>query len=78
MILNLTLTTMSNGADAIGRHEGKAIFVPFTIPGETTRVEIVEDKPTFARAKLIEVMSPSPDRVTPICKHFGACGGCQW
>ncbi|MEK7809089.1 MAG: class I SAM-dependent RNA methyltransferase [Chloroflexota bacterium] len=78
MTLDLTLTTMSNGADAIGRHEGKAIFVPFAIPGETVRVEIVEDKPTFARAKLIEVITPSPDRVTPICKHFGVCGGCQW
>jgi 23S rRNA (uracil1939-C5)-methyltransferase len=78
MILDLTLTTMSNGADAIGRHEGKAIFVPFTIPGETARVEIVEDKPTFARAKLIEVVSPSPDRVAPVCKHFGVCGGCHW
>jgi 23S rRNA (uracil1939-C5)-methyltransferase len=78
MTLELTLTTMSNGADAIGRHEGKAIFVPFAIPGEAVRVEIVEDKPTFARAKLIEVLSPSPDRVTPVCKHFGVCGGCQW
>jgi len=78
MTLELTLTTMSNGADAIGRHEGKAIFVPFTIPGETARVEIVEDKPTFARAKLLEVIAPSPDRVTPVCKHFGACGGCHW
>ncbi|MEK7439526.1 MAG: class I SAM-dependent RNA methyltransferase [Chloroflexota bacterium] len=78
MTLDLTLTTMSNGADAIGRHEGKAIFVPFAIPGETVRVEIVEDKPTFARAKLIEVIAPSPDRVTPVCKHFGVCGGCQW
>ena len=78
MTLDLTLTTMSNGADAIGRHEGKAIFVPFAIPGETVRVEIVEDKPTFARAKLIEVITASPDRVTPVCKHFGVCGGCQW
>lgn len=78
MILDLTLTTMSNGADAIGRHEGKAIFVPFAIPNETVRVEIVEDKPTFARAKLIEVIAPSPDRATPVCKHFGVCGGCHW
>ncbi len=78
MILDLTLTTMSNGADAIGRHEGKAIFVPFAIPNETVRVEIVEDKPTFARAKLIEVIAPSPDRVIPVCKHFGVCGGCHW
>ncbi|MBI3244635.1 MAG: class I SAM-dependent RNA methyltransferase [Chloroflexi bacterium] len=78
MSIELTLTALSNGPDAIGRHEGRAIFVPFTIPGETVRVEIVEEKPTFARARLLEVLSPSPDRVTPACKHFGTCGGCHF
>ena len=78
MPLDLTLTTMSNGPDAIGRSEGRAVFVPFTIPGETVRVEIIEEKPTFARARLLEVLSPSPDRVAPVCRHFGVCGGCHW
>ncbi|MEK7323723.1 MAG: class I SAM-dependent RNA methyltransferase [Chloroflexota bacterium] len=78
MPLDLTLTSPSNGPDAIGRHEGRAIFVPFAIPGETARVEIVEEKPTFARARLLEVLSPSPDRVAPACKHFGTCGGCHF
>ncbi len=80
MPIELTLTAPSNGPDAIGRHPqgGRAIFVPFAIPGETVRVEIVEEKPTFARARLLEVLSPSPDRVEPICKHFGVCGGCHF
>ena len=76
--LTLELTTLSNGPDAIGRHEGRAVFVPFAIPGETARVEIVEEKPTLARARLLEVLSPSPDRVAPACRHFGACGGCHF
>jgi 23S rRNA (uracil1939-C5)-methyltransferase len=76
--LTLTLTTLSNGPDAIGRHEGQAVFVPFAIPGETVRVEIVEEKPALARARLLEVLSPSPDRVAPVCRHFGVCGGCHF
>ena len=80
MPIELTLTAPSNGPDAIGRHPqgGRAIFVPFAIPGETVRVEIVEEKPTYARARLFEVLSPSPDRVEPVCKHFGVCGGCHF
>ncbi len=79
MPFDLTLTTLSNGPDAIGRAEaGRAVFVPFAIPGETVRVETVEEKPSFVRARLVEVLSPSPDRVTPVCIHFGECGGCHY
>jgi 23S rRNA (uracil1939-C5)-methyltransferase len=57
---------------------GKAVFVPLTLPGETVSAEIVEEKRTFAKAELGEVLTPSPDRVAPGCAHFGACGGCQY
>ena len=80
--LTLELTTMSNGPDAIGRdpETGRAVFVPFAIPGETVRAEIVEEKSTFARARLLDVITRSPDRVAPACKHFGpdGCGGCHY
>jgi 23S rRNA (uracil1939-C5)-methyltransferase len=52
--------------------------VPFAIPGEQVRVEIIEERPTFVRARLVEVLSASPERVTPVCKHFGECGGCHY
>lgn len=79
MSLEVTLSTMSNGPDAIGRlPDGRAVFVPFAIPGETVRAEIVEEKPNYVRARLIEVTAASPDRVTPVCKHFGMCGGCHY
>jgi len=76
----LHLTDMAHGGDALGRHEGKVVFVPYTIPGEEALVEIVEDKGSYARAKLVEILSPSPHRVAPPCPHFGPgrCGGCQW
>lgn len=79
-IIELTLDAIAHGGEAIGRHEGKAIFVPYAIPGERARVEIVEEKERWARARLLEVLAPSPDRVAPPCSYFGpdGCGGCQW
>ena len=74
----LYLTAMAHGGEAIGRHEGKVIFVPYAIPGEEVLVEIVEERRRYARARLVEVLLPSPHRVKPPCLHFGRCGGCHW
>jgi 23S rRNA (uracil1939-C5)-methyltransferase len=76
--LILDLEDMAHGGDAVGRHEGKVVFVPYGIPGESVRVEITRDRKRFAHARLLEVLSPSPQRVPPPCPYFGTCGGCQW
>jgi len=60
----------------VARHDGQVIFVPFTAPGETVRAVVTERHKTFARAKLLEVLTPSPDRITPPCPLFTECGGC--
>lgn len=60
----------------MARHDGQVIFVPFTAPGETVRAIITERHKTFARAKLLEILSPSPDRIVPPCPLFAECGGC--
>ncbi len=76
----LQLTTIAHGGAALGRHEGRVIFVPYALPGETVRVEITADKDRYAFARLVEVVEPSPHRVAPACPYFGptGCGGCQW
>ena len=81
----LQLTAIAHGGAALGRHEGRVIFVPYALPGETARVEITEDKGRYAFARLAKVLEPSPDRVTPPCPYFGyaahggaGCCGCQW
>jgi len=68
-MLELTITSLSHAAEGIGRHEGRAIFAPFALPGETVRVEIVTEKKNFARARLLEIITPSPERVAPRCPH---------
>lgn len=77
---DVKLDSMAHGGEAIGRYENRAIFVPYAIPGEVVRVQIEEDKGRYARARLLDVLQPSPARVTPLCPHFGAdaCGGCQF
>ncbi len=78
--ITVEVTTMAHGGDALGRHEGKVIFVPYAIPGETVRVDITEDKEHYAFARLVEVVERASERVDPPCPYFGQgkCGGCQW
>jgi 23S rRNA (uracil1939-C5)-methyltransferase len=77
--LTLTLTDMAHGGLTLGRDRGgRAVFVPFAIPGETVRVRVPDDRRGFARAELLEVIQPSPDRVAPRCRHFGVCGNCHF
>jgi 23S rRNA (uracil1939-C5)-methyltransferase len=77
--VTLALTGMANGGAALGRDQkGRVIFVPYAIPGETVRAEIVEDKGRFAQARLLEVISANPQRIQPRCAHFGTCGGCAF
>ncbi|MCU0498694.1 MAG: class I SAM-dependent RNA methyltransferase [Anaerolineae bacterium] len=76
--IELTITGVTYGGHGIGRHEGKAIFVPFALPGDQVLVTISEDKGRFAFGVITEVITPSPDRVMARCRHFGVCGGCHW
>jgi 23S rRNA (uracil1939-C5)-methyltransferase len=68
------------GGNFLARHEGKAIFVPFVLPGEQARIHLVEDKAKrgFALAELDQVITAAPERIAPRCPHFGPCGGCNY
>ncbi len=79
-MIELTLESIAHGGEAIGRHANKVVFVPYAIPGERVRIEIVEEKERWARGRLLEVLNASPDRVEAPCPYFGPdkCGGCQW
>ncbi|HEV8650502.1 MAG TPA: TRAM domain-containing protein, partial [Actinomycetes bacterium] len=78
---NVTCAGVAHGGEAVARlADGRAVFIPYAIPGERVRVRVTEVRPRFARAELVEVLEPSPDRVEPPCPHFGPgrCGGCAW
>jgi len=68
------------GGEFLARDEGKAVFVPLVLPGETARVQIVEDraKRGYAKAELVELVDGAAERVEAPCAHFGPCGGCHY
>ena len=77
-VIELEINDVAYGGAGVGRCGGMAVFVPFTIGGERVRARVREVLPRFARAGLEEVLSASPDRVSPRCPWFGKCGGCQY
>lgn len=76
-IIECSIDKLGIYGEGIARVEGKTVFIPGAISGETVRARIVFARATFCDAKLIEVIAPSPDRVEPRCPVFGKCGGCQ-
>ena len=66
------------GGSFLARVEGKAVFVPLTLPGESARVRVTEDKRGYSTAEVDEIVSPAPERIAAACRHFSTCGGCQY
>lgn len=58
--------------------EGWVVLVPFSLPGERVRARVFRNHKNYSEADLLEVVTPSPHRVTPRCPLFGRCGGCQY
>jgi tRNA/tmRNA/rRNA uracil-C5-methylase (TrmA/RlmC/RlmD family) len=77
-VVDLKIEDVAFGGKGVGRDQGKAVFVPYTIEGEIVSGESVREKKQFAEAELIEVKESSPDRVEPECPYFGRCGGCAY
>jgi len=82
--LELDLTSFTYGGDSLGRlPDGRLVFVPYCLPGERVIVRLLGERESnpkrrYARAELVEVLAPSPQRVTPRCAHYGECGGCHY
>ena len=72
-------TTCVYGGDALARlPDGRAVFIPYALPGELLRIRLVEEKERYARGEISEIISPSQDRIQPRCPHFQECGGCHY
>jgi len=79
-LVEVTLQTMAYGGSALGRADGRVVFIPYTIPGETVlaRLDKAGGRVAFGRGETL--LDASTDRVMPECPHFGPgeCGGCHW
>jgi 23S rRNA (uracil1939-C5)-methyltransferase len=71
----LNIVRLGYRGDGVADTPEGPVYVPFTLPGETVTVEAVAGPPD--RRHLVHVDKPSHERSTPVCKHFGVCGGCS-
>lgn len=65
------------GGEGLARFEGIPILVARSAPGDHLRVRLVERRPDYGRAEIVEILSRGPGRRTPPCPHFERCGGCD-
>jgi len=75
---NLLVTGYAAEGKSLAKHEGKVIFMENAVPGDIVTVRLIKNKKDWAEGQVIRITGYSSDRITPFCKHFGVCGGCQW
>jgi len=76
--LDVTVADIAFGGKGLVKIGGLAVFVDQAVPGDRAVIKIVKKKKTYAEARVIELIEPSPFRVEPRCAYSGYCGGCKW
>lgn len=75
---NIEITGYAAEGKALARENGKVIFITGAVPGDKADVLITKSKKDWAEGLALKINEPSPERLTPFCRHFGTCGGCKW
>lgn len=75
---NITILDTAATGQSIAKDNDLVIFIEGGVPGDVVDVQVTKKKSKYREAKVIRIVTPSPDRVTPECQHFGTCGGCKW
>lgn len=77
-ILDFTKDGLGLGQIAYPNEKISLVEVPFTMPGDQVQIQITKKNKGTYQSRLLNVVTPSPKRITPKCIHFGSCGGCKW
>jgi len=75
---NVEIEAIAAEGKAIAHINGKVLFVPFAIPGDIVNILVTRKKSGYMEGNVLNIITPSPDRKTPFCSHYGTCGGCKW
>lgn len=77
-IIELTIESTGFEGKSVAKVDGFVVFVEGAVAGDIVRAKVFKTKKKFAEAKVVDVVSPSKDRVAARCTYFGTCGGCKW
>lgn len=75
---NATITDVAAEGKSLARVNDMVVFVPFTVPGDVVDLQVRKKKHSYCEAEVIRFIEYSKVRETPMCRHFGVCGGCKW
>jgi 23S rRNA (uracil1939-C5)-methyltransferase len=75
--IELVITDTGTLGDGIGRYHNVPVYVPLAMEGDKVRAAIAYKDKQSAHARLLDIISPSPQRQAPVCDYFGVCGGCS-
>lgn len=75
---HITIESVAAEGKCIFHYDDKVVFVPFCVPGDVVDVQITKKKHSFMEGRVERIISYSKVRETPMCEHFGICGGCKW
>lgn len=76
-MLVATIESLDHEGRGVTHVDGKAVFIEGALPGERVEYAVVRRRPSYELGELVRVITPSAQRVTPRCPHFGHCGGCS-
>lgn len=77
-VVDLTIDSTAFKGKGVAKHNGIAVFVPGTAPGDRVRARIIRKKKKYREAKVLDILEPASLRITPPCSHADTCGGCTW
>ena len=75
---NVLITDVAAEGNAIAKIDDIVLFVEGVIPGDVVNVQITKKRKRYYEGRVLEIVTPSKDRLPAFCKHFGTCGGCKW
>lgn len=78
MLNKVLITDIGAEGNAIAKVDGRVVFVPMLVPGDVVDLRISKKRRKYLEGTVIRFHEYSPDRIKPVCRHFGICGGCKW
>ena len=78
LLEKVSITDIGAEGNALGRVSNQVVFVPMLIPGDIVDIKVTRKRKKYLEGRVVRFHEYSSDRIQPVCRHFGVCGGCKW
>ncbi|MCU0462569.1 MAG: 23S rRNA (uracil(1939)-C(5))-methyltransferase RlmD [Bacteroidales bacterium] len=78
LLEKVRITDIGSEGNALARVDNQVVFVPMLIPGDVVDIRVIRKRKKYLEGSVVRFHEYSPERIKPVCRHFGVCGGCKW